>query len=73
MQEHILSKIKALYANNPNHQGEGTRSRNIGGQASPMPRHDINDEVHTYQSTSRLTLLDSLTLREKHKDAVRMP
>ncbi|KAI5017113.1 hypothetical protein ZWY2020_037491 [Hordeum vulgare] len=64
--EHLLSKIKALYVNNSNHDGEGTSSRNIHVQAN-----HINDEVHDYQSTSRLvTLLDSLSLREKHNDAI---
>ncbi|VAH01513.1 unnamed protein product [Triticum turgidum subsp. durum] len=64
--EHLLTKIKALYVNTPNHDGEDTSSRNIHVQTS-----HINDEVHDYHSTSRLvTSLDSLSLREKHNDAI---
>ncbi|VAH13530.1 unnamed protein product [Triticum turgidum subsp. durum] len=64
--EHLLTKIKALYVNTPNHDGEDTSSRNTHVQTS-----HINDEVHDYQSTSRLvTSLDSLSLREKHNDVI---
>ncbi|VAH13531.1 unnamed protein product [Triticum turgidum subsp. durum] len=64
--EHLLTKIKALYVNTPNHDGEDTSSRNTHVQTS-----HINDEVHDYQSTSRLvTSLDSLSLREKHNDVL---
>ncbi|KAI5016068.1 hypothetical protein ZWY2020_005915 [Hordeum vulgare] len=87
--KHLLTKIKALYANTPKHHGEGTNSRNIHVQTSQMHhgegsssrnihaqtchmlRHDTNDEVYDYQSTSRLvTLLDKLSLRENHNDAI---
>ncbi|KAM3400311.1 hypothetical protein ACQJBY_005290 [Aegilops geniculata] len=87
--KHLLTKIKALYANNPKHHGEGTSSRNIRFQTSQMRHgegsnsrnihpqtsrmlhHDTEDEVHDYQPTSRLvTLLDKLSLRENHNDAI---
>uniref|UniRef100_A0A452XTP6 RRM domain-containing protein n=1 Tax=Aegilops tauschii subsp. strangulata TaxID=200361 RepID=A0A452XTP6_AEGTS len=62
--KHLLTKIKALYANTPKHHGEGTSSRNIHAQTSHVLRHD-------YQSTSRLAaLLDKLSLRENHNDAI---
>uniref|UniRef100_A0A452XTN7 RRM domain-containing protein n=1 Tax=Aegilops tauschii subsp. strangulata TaxID=200361 RepID=A0A452XTN7_AEGTS len=87
--KHLLTKIKALYANNPKHHGEGTSSRNIRFQTSQMRHgegsnsrnihpqtsrmlhHDTEDEVYDYQPTSRLvTLLDKLSLRENHNDAI---
>ncbi|KAM3406712.1 hypothetical protein ACQJBY_000663 [Aegilops geniculata] len=87
--KHLLTKIKALYANNPKHHGEGTSSRNIRFQTSQMRHgegsnsrnihpqtsrmlhHDTEDEVHDYQPTSRLvTLLDKMSLRENHNDAI---
>ncbi|KAI5017110.1 hypothetical protein ZWY2020_037488 [Hordeum vulgare] len=34
--KHLLTKIKALYANTPKHHGEGTNSRNIHVQTSQM-------------------------------------
>uniref|UniRef100_A0A3B5XUY2 RRM domain-containing protein n=1 Tax=Triticum aestivum TaxID=4565 RepID=A0A3B5XUY2_WHEAT len=87
--KHLLTKIKALYSNNPKHHGEGTSSRNIRVQTSQMchgegsssrnihPQtsrmfhHDTEDEVYDYQPTSHLvTLLDKLSLRENHNDAI---
>ncbi|VAH01509.1 unnamed protein product [Triticum turgidum subsp. durum] len=87
--KHLLTKIKALYSNNPKHHGEGTSSRNIRVQTSQichgegsssrnihpqtsrMLHHDTEDEVYDYQPTSHLvTLLDKLSLRENHNDAI---
>ncbi|XBJ14642.1 hypothetical protein VPH35_006655 [Triticum aestivum] len=87
--KHLLTKIKALYANNPKHHGEGTssrnicvqtsqmrhgegsNSRNIHPQTSRMLHHDTEDEVYDYEPTSGLvTLLDKLSLRENHNDAI---
>ncbi|KAF6982307.1 hypothetical protein CFC21_000720 [Triticum aestivum] len=87
--KHLLTKIKALYSNNPKHHGEGTSSRNIRVQTSQichgegsssrnihpqtsrMLHHDTEDEVYDYQPTCHLvTLLDKLSLRENHNDAI---
>jgi hypothetical protein len=74
MQKHLLTRIKALYANTQKNHGEGTSSRQMHVQTSHMLLQDIKEEVYECQSPSRLvTLLDNLSLREKHHDAVRMP
>uniref|UniRef100_R7W065 RRM domain-containing protein n=1 Tax=Aegilops tauschii TaxID=37682 RepID=R7W065_AEGTA len=80
--KHLLTKIKALYANTPKHHGEGTSSRNIHVQTSQMHHGECSSSRnihaqtshvlrHDYQSTSRLAaLLDKLSLRENHNDAI---
>jgi hypothetical protein len=73
MQKHLLTKIKALYANTQNHHGgEGTSSRNLHLQTSHMLLQDIKG-VYECQPTSRLvTLFDNLSFRERHDNPVRM-
>lgn len=72
MQKGLLTKIKALYANTQNNHGEGSGSRSIQIPTSHI-RQDIKEAIDEYQSTSRLvTLLDTMSLREKYNDAVRM-
>ncbi|VAH13523.1 unnamed protein product [Triticum turgidum subsp. durum] len=80
--KHLLTKIKALYANNPKHHGEGTSSRNIHVQTSQLRHGECSSSSnihaqtshmlrHDYQSTSHLAaLLDKLSLRENHNDAI---
>ncbi|KAF7103957.1 hypothetical protein CFC21_104887 [Triticum aestivum] len=80
--KHLLTKIKALYANNPKHHGEGTSSRNIHVQTSQLRHGECSSSSnihaqtshmlrHDYQSTSHLAaLLDKLILRENHNDAI---
>ncbi|EMS67942.1 hypothetical protein TRIUR3_29969 [Triticum urartu] len=80
--KHLLTKIKALYANTPKHHGEGTSSRNIHVQTSQMHHGECSSSRnihaqkshvlrHDYQSTSRLAaLLDKLSLRENHNDTI---
>ncbi|KQK20174.1 uncharacterized protein LOC100825065 isoform X2 [Brachypodium distachyon] len=68
--EHLLTKIKALYTNTSKHHGEGTSSRSIRHPTSHVPQ-DRGEEVYERQSTSRLaTLLENLSLREKHNDGI---
>ncbi|XP_047079936.1 uncharacterized protein LOC124690619 [Lolium rigidum] len=69
--KHLLTRIKALYANTQKNHGEGTSSRQMHVQTSHMLLQDIKEEVYECQSPSRLvTLLDNLSLREKHHDAI---
>ncbi|XP_051197008.1 uncharacterized protein [Lolium perenne] len=69
--KHLLTKIKALYANTQNHHGgEGTSSRNLHLQTSHMLLQDIKG-VYECQPTSRLvTLFDNLSFRERHDNPI---
>ena len=54
MQKHLLTKIKALYANTPKHHGEGTSSRNIRVQTSQMRHGEGSNSRNIHPQTSRM-------------------
>ena len=77
MQNHLLTKIKALYANTPKHPGEGTSSRNIHVQTSQMHHGEGSSSRNNHAQTSHMfrhdyqSTLDKLSLRDNHNDGVR--
>uniref|UniRef100_A0ACD5T6W3 Uncharacterized protein n=1 Tax=Avena sativa TaxID=4498 RepID=A0ACD5T6W3_AVESA len=69
--KHLLTKIKALYANTQKHRGEGSSTRHMHVETSHMLHPDIKEELYECQSTSHLvTFMDNLSLREKHNELI---